>query len=345
MWLQSLQMISAQDGWALVWGSDPAGSGNPALAPERTTDGGLNWVAVTPPAALPLLANGQALLYAGSAQRAWLAVNGGDTESTVVFTTTDGGQRWTESNTVAGSQAVAVAFSGAERGWLLVAASAAMGQEPVYVYRTADGGMTWSLLTSDAPAVCDKTGMAFTSAETGWTTSTCAGGYQVLGSRDGGAHWSAAQLPPPISACPDGCSVQAPQFAGPATFLQIDAYPSAAYLLVSENAGGTWTELRLPAAAGPYPRLRFFGPADAIAVAAGSQGVIGRDFFVTSDGGRSWTAVVPGRQLAAGRASISSACGWGVRAARTPRGCTGHRIPGGPGQPSARDCADGTALR
>jgi photosystem II stability/assembly factor-like uncharacterized protein len=290
-------MITAATGWALVWSSDPAGSGSPALEPERTSDGGRNWVVVTPRAARALLVNGQALLYARSAQRALMAVNGGDGESTVVFATSDAGQRWTESNTVAGSQAVAFDFSGADQGWLLVAAGAAMGQEPVYAYGTADEGMTWSLLTSDVPAACDKTGIAFSSAETGWITSTCTDGYQVLVSRDGGVQWSVISLPLPSSACADGCTAFRAQFAGPETVVQMSSYPAAAVLLLSTDAGQTWRTETMPAGAGPYPRVSLYGADDAIAVAAMSQGMIGHDFFVTNDGGQSWTAVRQGRQF------------------------------------------------
>jgi hypothetical protein len=303
-WLDDLAMVSAADGWALIWSSDPAGRGNPTLRPERTSDGGRTWVVVTPPAARPLLANGQAVLYSGSAQRAWIAVNGGDSESTVVFATNDGGRRWTESNAVAGSQAVAIDFSGADRGWLLVAASAAMGEQPVRVYGTEDGGNSWSLLTGDLPAACDKTGMEFTSAKTGWITSVCPVGYQVLVSRDGGARWAAAQLPVPDSACQDGCTAFRPEVAGPGTVLEMGSYPAAAVLFFSTNGGQTWRTESMPTGAGSYPRVTFFGPADAIAVSAGASGVIGQDFFVTSNSGQSWTAVPQGRRFGSSGASF-----------------------------------------
>lgn len=304
VWLQSLQMISATGGWALVWSANPAGSGNAALEPARTTDGGRSWTVVTPAAALPLLNNGEALLYAASEQRAWIAVNHGEGSTTAVFGTSDGGQTWTESNPIAGSQAVAMDFAGPDRGWLLESQGAAMGQNPVRVYETADGGATWSLLAAGLPAACDKGGMAFSPAGTGWITGDCVLGYQVLVSPDGGAQWAAAQLPLPSSACRDGCVAFQPQFAGDVTVLEIGSYPAAAVLLVSTDAGESWQSEPMPAAAGPYPRVTFFGSADAIAVSAGAQGIIGTDFYLTSDGGLSWRAVPQGRQFGSSGASF-----------------------------------------
>ena len=66
-------------------------------------------------------------------------------------------------------------------------------------------------------------------------------------------------------------------------------------LLVTTDGGTSWLAKIMPGGAGPYPRVRFFGRSDAIAVSAGPQGSIGRDFYLTSDGGRTWTAVRQGR--------------------------------------------------
>ncbi len=293
VWMDDLQMVSAEDGWALVWSANPAETA--ALEPSLTSDGGRTWIVVTPPLARPLLSNGEALLYAASMRRAWIAVNHGDGKSTVVFGTSDGGQRWTESNPVVGYQAVAMDFAGADHGWLVESLGAAMGHDPVRVYVTADGGVTWSLLASGLPVGCDKGGMAFSPADVGWITSYCPAGYQVLVSRDGGAQWAAAELPLPTAACADGCTAFQAQFAGPATVLEIGSYPAAAVLLVSTDAGGSWQTEAMPAGAGAYPRIRFFGRADAVVVSASAQGAIGPDFYLTSDGGLSWTAVPQGR--------------------------------------------------
>jgi photosystem II stability/assembly factor-like uncharacterized protein len=77
--------------------------------------------------------------------------------------------------------------------------------------------------------------------------------------------------------------------------LEREHYPSTAQLLVSSDSGLSWRSEAMPAGAGPYPRVQFFGSADAIAVSAGSQGTVGKNFYVTSDGGRRWTPVLQGR--------------------------------------------------
>jgi photosystem II stability/assembly factor-like uncharacterized protein len=309
VWLDRLQMVSATTGWALLWPSNP--NHNSALAVARTTDGGRTWTAVTPPSAVPALATGQALLQAATAQRAWITVTAGDSRApaiTHVFSTTDGGLLWQESAAVGGAgDPVAIDFAGPRRGWLLDSLGAAMGQNPVSLYRSTDGGVRWSLVarsprmagdpgtSSGLPVACDKDGVAFESAMTGWITSFCPGGTDaVLTSTDGGPHWAPASLPAVAEACHDGCEVPSPEFAGGSVFLFVGAYPARARLLVSTDHGLTWQDDLMPAGAGQYPRVKFFTARDGIAVSALSQGRIGRDFFITTNGGLSWTAVRQG---------------------------------------------------
>lgn len=313
MWIDALQMISMTTGWALVWPSNPDHSSTLAVA--RTADGGRTWTAVTPPAAVSVLATGETLLQAATARRAWLVVTTGNSSGpakTHVFSTTDGGQSWRESPAVgAAGQPVGIDFAGPRRGWLLDSLGEAMNQNPVTLYRSTDGGLHWSLAAKSAriaggaldrsglPVGCDKVGVAFQSALAGWITSSCPGGPDdVLASADGGGHWAPATLPPAAGACqPSGCDISPPQFAGHAVFLVIGVYPTGAYLLVSANSGEDWQALRMPAGAGPYPRVRFFSSADGIAVSAGSQGTIRRDFYLTTDGGLTWTTVRQGMRF------------------------------------------------
>jgi hypothetical protein len=311
VWIDTLQMLSASTGWALVWTSNP--DHDSALAVARTTDGGRTWTDVTPTAAVRALGTGQALLQSATADLAWFAVptnTSGPPGETLVFGTTDGGRSWRQSAGVPdGYDPVALDFVSASRGWLLESLGAAMQQNPVRLYRSTDGGLRWSLdaksprtagdppTSSGLPLYCDKDGLAFASARTGWITGYC-NSLSVLVTRDGGARWATQPLPLSPTLCESaGCEIPAPQPAGGATFLEVTDYPAAAYLLVSRDAGRAWQVESLPAGAGPYPRIRFFSPDYGIAISAGSQGTIGRVFYLSSDGGLSWTAVRQGRHF------------------------------------------------
>jgi photosystem II stability/assembly factor-like uncharacterized protein len=313
MWIDTLQMISATTGWAVVWPSNPNHSS--ALAVARTTDGGRTWTAVTPPAAASGLATGQALLDAATAERAWFAVptsTSGPPGKTLVFGTADGGRSWQQSAGIPdGYDPVALDFVSPNRGWLLESLGAAMQQNPVRLYRSTDGGVRWSLVArsprmagdpatrSGLPLYCDKVGLAFRTAATGWITGYCNSLTDaILVTRDGGAHWTSDPLPLPATLCESaGCEIPAPQSAGGTTFLEVSDYPAAAYLLASPDSGRSWQAGSLPAGAGPYPRIRFFSADDGIAVSAGSQGTIGRVFYVTTDGGLSWAGIGQGRHF------------------------------------------------
>jgi photosystem II stability/assembly factor-like uncharacterized protein len=123
----------------------------------------------------------------------------------------------------------------------------------------------------------------------------------VLISRDGGAHWARLPLPLPASLCEQsGCEVAEPEFAGATTFLVIWAYPDQALLLVTTDGGANWRLAIMPAGAGPYPRVQFFGASDAIAVSAGAQQSIGHVFYLTSDGGRKWIPAAQGMRFDGG---------------------------------------------
>jgi photosystem II stability/assembly factor-like uncharacterized protein len=310
VWIDTLQMVSASKGWALLWTSNP--DHDSTLAVARTTDGGRTWTDVTPTAAVRALGTGQALLQSATAELAWFAVptsTSGPAGKTLVFGTVDGGRSWRQSAGVPdGDDPVALDFVSPRRGWLLESLGAAMQQNPVRLYRSADGGARWSLIalsprmagdpptSSRLPLYCDKDGLAFTSARTGWITGYCNSlSDAVLVSRDGGAQWATQPLPLSAILCESaGCEVPAPQSAMGTTFLEVSHYPAAAYLLVSRDAGRSWRVESLPAGAGPYPRIRFFSAEDGIAVSAGSQGTIGRVFYVSTDGGLSWAAVRQG---------------------------------------------------
>ncbi len=327
MWLESLQMTSASAGWALDYPanpSNPSANGHTLLA--RTADGARTWADVTPAAARPLLATPNAgdVLDAMSAERAYLAVTGSAQESatavntTVVFGTADGGRTWTESARLRAPGIVSLlSFTDAEHGWLVLDEGAAMGQDAVRMYRTADGGRQWSLTAASPPLdsgasggipdTCDKTGVSFATATTGWLTSGCTVGLtdELLVSHDGGVSWAPQPLPLPAGVCGEGCSLTGPRFADGTGFLTVGVAGGTPSLLATRNLGRSWTRLPLPADTGWYPRITFFTPSAGILVPAGAQGTLGDVCYTTSNGGRSWTPVRQGTHFTQLGASIN----------------------------------------
>jgi len=310
VWLDSLQMVSARDGWALAWTSNPAGPSPAALIPVRTTDGGRTWTVVTPAQARPLLIpmHSSTILQAVSAGRAWLAVTLSRPSRPAlieVFGTANGGGTWTASAPFrAPGSSQSLDFSDATHGWLLQDLGAAMGNNPVRLYRTSDGGRHWSLAAASPrwgyagtargtiPTACDKTGVGFVTPADGWLTSACVAGRSVLASHDGGVTWAPQTLPLPADACgPGGCFITPPQFFGGTGWLTIGHGGGVPYLLVSHDTGATWQVVALPRAAGPDGMVRFFSARQGLLIPAASPDRVGQVFYLTSDGGRTWTPV------------------------------------------------------
>ena len=315
VWLESVQMVSAKAGWALVATSNPtAGRGAPLL-PARTADGGRSWITVAPRAIAGLVGE-PIVLQAATPSHAWLAVYlsvGRGRHTTEVFGTQNGGASWSRSAAAGQAEPIAVDFLDPAHGWLLENLGAAMNQNWVAVYRTTDAGLRWSLTAqtlpgpqggisgSGLPTACDKSGMIFSSPRTGWITGGCNAGHEVLVTHDAGYHWTAQPLPITAAACsPAGCVINPPQLIGQTGFLTIGHYPATGELLLSRDGGSSWQVRPLPAGAGPYPQIRFFSADRGIAVSGGTQGLIGSVFYVTADTGRSWARVPQGRHFPVG---------------------------------------------
>ena len=325
IWLRSLQMTSATDGWALYYSGDPNSSSTPFMLLARTTDGGRSWTDVTPATARPMLATPDAeqVLDPVNSERAYLALTAATEESnsavnaTMVFVTTDGGRTWSESAPLRAESTVSqVSFADPQHGFLLLGGDdGAMGRDSVWLYRTADGGAHWSPAAAtpaptggtvdsqpgpgQIPIACDKNGLTFPTATTGWIAGTCNAGLAnaLLVSADGGISWSDQSLPLPSSACAGTpCTVGGPQFVDGTGFVTVEPQPETPALLVTRDLGQTWERLALPAGL-QYPQITFFSPTDAVLVAGRTQGGFGSTFYTTSDGGQTWTPVLQGANL------------------------------------------------
>ena len=316
VWFQSVQMTSAASGWALVWSANPGViADNAHILLARTTDGARTWSDVTPAAARPMLTT----LYSYQAldpvdgDHAYLAVShatsddGGPVSTTAVFVTADGGRTWTESAVFTTSAPAArLSFADASHGWLLPGqVLSGPGQPVTWLYRTSDGGLRWSPAATAAPpgnyginSFCQPLNLTFLTATTGWVSISCRTQAEFLVSHDGGGSWAAQPLPLPagtLGARSGPASLTGPQFAGGTGFLTVaPPPPGTPSLLDSQDRGQTWQLLTLPPGAGQYPQVKFFTPADGVLVTAGPQEALGAVFYVTADGGQSWTPVPQG---------------------------------------------------
>jgi photosystem II stability/assembly factor-like uncharacterized protein len=283
----------------------------------RTVDGGLSWQEVTPPSLSP---GPQIIAHFAGLQLAWLASAGlaeGDANPgpVLVYSTQDGGETWLTSkalenaggeNVNNGGRPIALTFLDDQHGWLLMNPGSGSAADALNVYRTADGGQTWTLAATSAdrssglPRGCIQTGLAFLDPQTGWLTSSCSGGPIFLYvTQDGGETWAPGRLQPPSDSPADlfsdcRCVVFPPQFSGEGTGVLpvsiLDPHP-AALLYLTQDGGQSWIPYALPAITLAMSPI-FSDPLN---------GWIsdGKSLYVTQNGGQSWTWVskVPSRML------------------------------------------------
>jgi len=165
-------------------------------------------------------------------------------------------------------------FTDAMNGWEMVGLNAGMSHEAVAIFRTSDGGTTWSRVFVNDPSVAgasdslplvgDKNGILAVDNNRAWVTGSQPSSdfIYVYASQDGGKSWAQQQLAIP-----------------------------AAY-------SGAMTGANLPI---------FFGSSQAVLpVLLFGINNNGTDFYVSHDGGQSWSASTPvgqGGFLAVGSAS------------------------------------------
>lgn len=125
-----------------IWAGIADATGAQSVNVMRSTDNGATWSNRTPPLAAPMSCRAIAVDPGNS--NTVIAVFGGDFGGGQVWTTTDGGDSWTDrSSGLPGNPMQAVVYDGTR---LLVGGGQLFGSENVGLYKSTDVGATWSPL-------------------------------------------------------------------------------------------------------------------------------------------------------------------------------------------------------
>src|SRR5512138_653466 len=304
--LTAIHMIDANNGWGV--------SETTVL---RTLDGGQTWYDLGPKDA------GQLGYAATSAfldsQHGWVLVaDPSDMLKGTLFRTVDGGTSWDR---------IAVPFGGggldfldAKSGWMMASLGAGAGSMGVAIYRTLDGGSTWTqAYTNDPnqPGAGDslplgglKNGLSAANMSTAWVggVTYTPGVVYVYRSTDAGVTWQQVNVRAPDGYDQADLSALAPIFVSsnmaylPVTVSSQNGVMLAIY--VSKDGGNTWavTPTMIPQG----------GPPDFVSAKDGFSWN-GASFYVTHDGAQTWTAITPDVHFGgdfAGMDFVSPTTGW-----------------------------------
>src|SRR5437762_931384 len=265
----AVTMISPTTGWA-DW---------TAGHPRRTTDGGAHWTDVSPPL---VLVGGFTGDYFLDATHAWvLDVLWGQQLQFVSLGTTDGGRSWQQGAEVtfdANHNYVVDAsgyhgdfrpyFLDAEHGWLMIASNVTGSSSSQSVidtlYKTIDGGLHWTLVSTNAWTYAPGTigaqtigcpwGMPrFISPSTGFMITVdrigvgrCPaplGRLALHVTHDGGVTWQIEPLAIDGSSpsCAKSCVLDPPEFVDQLHGFLVLQDPAGSRLLATSDGGISWS--------------------------------------------------------------------------------------------------------
>ena len=205
----SINMMDVNVGWAT------GGIENASDHVLRTSDGGTTWIDLTPPEEVaPSDDQKTATGYFQDGNTAWVIysyLSGVTPLQSVVWRTQDGGLSWQASQPLDLTSLTEfyypdyLQFIDSQNGWVMVHVGAGMNHDYFALFRSQDGGTSWSRIQdpyNDSSNImsCSKTDLLFTDATHGWLTGDCHGvaaGVQLFKSSDGGLTWETVTLPDP----------------------------------------------------------------------------------------------------------------------------------------------------
>jgi len=281
-----LGMFTPEEGWAVTQ------DGNHLL---KTNDGGETWLDVVPSELYPLP---EGFAYLGmdpfflDEETAWFSPNA--LGNGTLYHTQNGGVNWVTTDLP--FDRARYFFLNINDGYALVDLGAGAGSHYIALYRTEDGGSTWSQVFSHEPGESkslpesgSKSGITFLDVDHGWIGGTypMTDYFYLHFTEDGGATW-AQETDISLPAVYDGSWLEVWQpifvsdFVG---YLPVRALApdDNTYLLVyrSDDSGQTWTFQNSV----QDGRVLDFYAVDAGWVAASTS------LFQTSDGGASWNPI------------------------------------------------------
>jgi len=193
-----------------------------------------------------------------------------------------------------------------QNGWVMVHLGAGMSHDYFAIFTTQNGGETWRRLVdpdngSDLMA-CYKSGLAFTSASSGWLTGNCPGLMPklfVYRSTDGGSEWSEVNLPAPdgkpvdyFSQSEIACGITGINYSsGRSLMLTLRCMNSnnnttQAWIYSSSNGGTIWNQYPLPV---PNNKISMINPSEGFLVGSLKvESTGGGAVYHTPNGGISW---------------------------------------------------------